>query len=231
MCAASGEFPEYEPSSPVDPRSWRILEAGVRAIGGMKALKKVKSLSITIAYSTYKDKIYFRAPNCVRRDSEFPWAKFKIAYDGKVSTRTTGTGKEIEEKKRATPAVTWLQHRIDQTLLYTIKDNAKKVKYECKSFIEDKPCNIIRMVYKDDWTCLMHFYEKTCLIGKIQYRKSGPEPQKFEKRFGNYQKVNGVRLPHFIRGENLLTGVVSESKPVYKVNPRLDGSFFLLSAR
>ncbi|TET37249.1 MAG: hypothetical protein E3J72_06300 [Planctomycetota bacterium] len=232
MGLTSGEYPEYKPGSPIDPRSWRILEAGIKAIGGIKALRKMKGLSITITYSTYKDKIYFMKPNLLRRDSEFPWAKFKIAYDGKVSTRTTGAEDktDIKEKKGQTPAVKWLRHRIDQTLLYPLLERGAKIKYEGISFVEDEPCEVIRVAYKDGWTCKMHFQEKNYLVAKIEYRKGGSEPQRQNRYFRSYQKVGRIKLPHTIRGENQLTGVVSKAKPKYKVNPKLKESFFNLHA-
>ena len=212
-----------------DPRAVKIIEKAVKKIGGRKRLKTVQDLKIEAQYATYSDTILYRSPDRVRRDSNFPWGKLQMGFDGVHSWHTVESGKTIDDGDKQTPAIQWLLHFVDTLLLHRLTESdaelklvgSRTVEMVHKEEIIKHTTNLVKITYPDEWVFLLYFDQKTGLPLKFECAHGKGENRKLARFLRHYRSHHKIMLPQRIIEINPHSRQRTKTRVKYTLNAKV----------
>ncbi len=212
-----------------DAKAVKIIEKAVKKIGGRKRLKAVQDLKIEAQYATYSDTILYRSPDRVRRDSNFPWGKLQMGFDGLKSWHTVESGKTIDDGKKHTPAIQWLFHFVDTLLLHRLTENEARVKFVGSRVVEviekdeivKHNTDLVRISYPDEWVFLLYFNRKTGFPLKFECVHGKEENRKLARFLRHYRSHHKIMLPQRIIEINPHNKQRTKTRVKYTLNAKV----------
>ena len=212
-----------------DPRAVKIIEKAVKKSGGRRCLKGVQDIRIESQYATYSDTILYRSPDRIRRDSNFPWGKLQMGFDGIRSWHTVESGKTVDDGEKKTPAIQWLFHYIDALFLYGLLTNEAQLEFMGhvtveiieKDEIVTRPADLVKVAYPDEWIFMMYFNRKTGLPIKFECVHGKGENRKLVRYLRHYRSHHKVMLPQRVIEINPHNRERTKTKVKYTLNAKV----------
>jgi hypothetical protein len=212
-----------------DPRAVKVIEKAVKKIGGRKRLQGIQDLRIEAQYATYTDTILYRVPDRVRRDSNFPWGRLQMGFDGVRSWHTVESGKIVDDGKKRTSAIQWLFHFIDTLLLHRLKDGDAQLKFvgtrKVEIVQEDDVVkfntDLVKISYPDDWVFMVYFNHKTGMPVKFECFHGTEQTRKLIRYIRHYRSHHKVMLPKRIIEINPHSRERTKTKIKYTLNAKV----------
>lgn len=209
----------------VDEKAKETIEKALGAMGGRKRLAGVRDITVIRRHASFEDIIRYRAPNRISRESNFPWASFKIGFDGTNSWYTTADGSIAVEEGRS-PAVQWLFHYIDTLLLVRVLDGDARVEYQGGKkllyFRDDemfqKPVSVVRITFTDEWVFRLHFCRERGFLVREEYRHTLHQTRYIERFFDRYRRSKHILLPRRIYELNPHSKAIKRISVRYEIN-------------
>jgi outer membrane lipoprotein-sorting protein len=212
-----------------------ILQKMIDAMGGRKALEKIKdttiagSMDLTQMGLSATITIYQKEPNKSRFDIEVMGMVITQAYDGDVAWATnpqTGMTEEMSEQQ----AEYMKRESLGNSVYLDPKKLGISFSYKGKENIEGKDYLVLEQAYADGYTSTLYLDPDTYLAFKgkgLTLNNMGVEVEA-ETFFSDYKKVDGILIAHtlvsFQDGEEFMTLTITE----VKFNAELEDSLFAM---
>ena len=213
-----------------------ILEKMIDAMGGRKALEKIKdttisgSMELTQMGLNATMTIYQKEPNKSRFDIEVMGMMITQAFDGEVAWAVNPqTG--MTEEMPADQAEYMKRQSLGNVVFLDPKKMGITFSYKGKENIEGKDYFVLEQAYADGYKSTLHIDPDTHLAFKgtgLTLNNMGVEVEA-ETFFSDYKKVDGIMTAHTLvsnqDGEEFMTLTITE----VKFNSALEDSLFSMN--
>ena len=192
-------------------------------------MKTVQDLRIEAQYATYSDTILYRSPDRVRRDSNFPWGRLQMGFDGVHSWHTVESGKTIDDGQNRTPAIQWLFHFVDTLLLYRLTESDARIKLVGSRTVEmvkgeemiKHKTDLVQIAYQDGWVFLLYFNRRTGLPLKFECSHGKGENRGLARFLRHYRSHHKIMLPKRIIEINPHNRERTKTRVKYTLNAKV----------